>query len=644
MKRAAIPQARLNYLPALLALLCTSLQAQQAQSVQQVQILAAPLVEEIRFDAWGNNSAVLDARQLRDLNAVDLAAALRTTPGVQISRFNPVGAFGGNEGGGVFIRGMGASRPGAEIRTSVDGMPVYMPVWNHPLLDLLPLHGMQEIEVRKSPQPAFAQGFASIELRPLRAREDGWHGSARLSAGGLGTRIAQASLLGKLGSGDSATRITLAPGFARSDGSRANGDGRLSNLLASVEQQFDPHWQLKALLLHSDNQAGDAGDMRSSTPSQARYETRATHVALTLRHQHEALRGSLQLAQGHGSGNWLQQGAPDGDTLTSFTQRSLRWREETGSLARGLYSFGLEAEWQEGLVSFKRLAPAPQDSLQPPKMHLYSPWLGWSQRMALADGWQLQPAAGLRSYQHSQFANSTSPYLGLQAEQGAWRWFANGARGRNYPGLEAPLLASLIPPLGQSWKSLQAESLTHAEIGFSWSPAAQTRLDFSLFNDRFSGRYQFGFPPAVTPPAFVNLGDYRGRGAELGIRHGWRDWNLFAALTLLEANRSGLPYLPRQALTLGLNGRLQDVRLSLDAQCQASMLTLNSARVAGSVNTESVGGFCSMNARAAYPLAALGKQGEVFLALENLGKKTYAFRPGYPMPGRWAQLGLQAGW
>ncbi|MDO9102768.1 MAG: hypothetical protein Q7J20_10995 [Candidatus Nitrotoga sp.] len=45
------------------------------------------------------------------------------------SPVNPVGSFSGNEGGGVYIRGMGASRPGSEIKTYIDGMPFYMGVY-----------------------------------------------------------------------------------------------------------------------------------------------------------------------------------------------------------------------------------------------------------------------------------------------------------------------------------------------------------------------------------------------------------------------------------------------------------------------------------------------------------------------------------
>lgn len=138
-----------------------------------------PLVRNLELDAFSASSAVITQDQLRDQNAVDLASALRRTPGVQISRYNPVGAFGGDQGCAVYILGMGASRPGSEIKTYVDGVPFYMGLWNHPLLDLLPVNGMQSITVYKSPQPQInGNNFASIDLRTRRATEDGVHGDA----------------------------------------------------------------------------------------------------------------------------------------------------------------------------------------------------------------------------------------------------------------------------------------------------------------------------------------------------------------------------------------------------------------------------------------------------------------------------------
>ncbi|WP_265583807.1 TonB-dependent receptor [Chitinimonas koreensis] len=126
--------------------------AHAADAVQErIEVVAKPIVEDNRIDDYAASSAVIGERQLRDLGAVDLASALRRAPGVQISRYNPVGAFGGDQGGAVFVRGLGLSRPGSEIKTYIDGVPFYMGLWNHPLLDLLPINGMRSVTVYKSP-------------------------------------------------------------------------------------------------------------------------------------------------------------------------------------------------------------------------------------------------------------------------------------------------------------------------------------------------------------------------------------------------------------------------------------------------------------------------------------------------------------
>jgi iron complex outermembrane receptor protein len=123
------------------------------QSVPNLVVTAKPDIAEIEIDKFSSTSAVITDETIRDLHAADLASALRNTPGTQISRYNPVGSFGGAEGGSVFIRGMGLSRPGSEIKTYIDNVPMYMPIWNHALLDLLPVNGMKDITIYKSAQP-----------------------------------------------------------------------------------------------------------------------------------------------------------------------------------------------------------------------------------------------------------------------------------------------------------------------------------------------------------------------------------------------------------------------------------------------------------------------------------------------------------
>ncbi len=73
------------------------------------------------------------------------------------------------------------------------------------------------------------------------------------------------------------------------------------------------------------------------------------------------------------------------------------------------------------------------------------------------------------------------------------------------------------------------------------------------------------------------------------------------------------------------------------------MYVLSQARAASSTNLAKVGSFTVANLRTGYRLPQLGPDGEVFLAIENLFDRDYAYRPGYPMPGTSAQIGVRMG-
>jgi iron complex outermembrane receptor protein len=614
----------------------------QNEILPPVVVTANPVIEDVKLDDFSSTSAVITENQLRDQNAVDIAAALRRTPGVQISRFNPVGSFGGNEGGGVYIRGMGASRPGSEIKTYIDGVPFYMGVWNHPLLDLLPVNGMQSITVYKSPQPQInGNNFASINLQTKQAMEDGVHGNARISAGSFGTIIEQADISGRNGDID----FALAQGYAKSDGHRPNASGELKNIMGRIGYRIDENWATGASFLYVDNQARDPGDNRIPPPASApQYNTQAGMVTANVSHLHGDWRGDFKLYSNSGEGNWLNQPALDGDTLTNFRMSGLRWKEQFTPWAGGVIVAGIDHDQISGDVRFNRIAPVPQSNFDAPTFKITSPYAALNHQIALNQNWILLPSVGVRFYDHSEFQSKTAPHAGLSLVSEKLTVFANVSRGINYPGMETSVLSSLIQPLGSSWKQLSAEELDHAEIGLKFMPTKSTQIDASIFNDNVKNRYVFGFPPHVPPPPqFINLGSYRMRGMELAIRQTIaRNWTVFGGLTLLDPSIDNLPYAPERALTAGLNGNIGPIRLALDAQYQSEVWALNRARAAGATNTDKVSGFTVANARASYPVSGLGKKGEVFVAVENLFDRDYAFRPGYPMPGRWGQAGLSA--
>lgn len=221
---------------------------------------------------------------------------------------------------------------------------------------------------------------------------------------------------------------------------------------------------------------------------------------------------------------------------------------------------------------------------------------------------------------------------------------ANLSRGINYPGLEASVLSNLIPALGESWKDLKPEKLDHQELGVKFNPIESATLDLAIFKDKYKDRYLFAFPPAVSQPSFTNLGDYEIKGAEATWQQHWNDsWSSFVGFTWLDPSLKTLPYAPKQSLSLGTTYETGPWRFSADAQYQKDMYVLAEERTAGAANFAQVDSFTVVNLRVGHAVPALGKVGEVFVAVENLFDRNYEYRTGYPMPGTSAQLGVKMG-
>lgn len=634
------PHSRLHLIAACAATLPAGLALAQGTAApgagaQRIEVIGSPIVEQQRVDAFGVLTTEVGEVQIRDLNALDLSSALRRTPGVAVSRFNPVGSFGGDEGGAVYIRGLGASRPGSEIKTYVDGIPFYTGAWNHALLDLLPVQGMERISVHKGPQPQqFGNTFAAIDLAPRRARSEGLAGNLRLAAGSFSTVVEQADLAWKSGG----TEVTLAQSHAQSDGHRADADGRLDNLLVRGTLQLAPQWSVGALVLAADNEVRDPGVEGSPASKTGRFDTRGTLASLSLAHTHGDWQGRVQLYASRGTGHWDN---PTGALVHStFELSGLRWRETLRPWEGGEVAAGLDVDKMSGAVAFNGFTAFDGVSMQ-----LTSPHVGLAHTLALGGGWSATPSAGVRFYKHDVYGSHNAPHVGLVLAQGEVLVLrANVARGLNFPGLDAALLNAIVPPLAgapQSWRGLKPERMDHAELGARWSPERGTSLDAAVFEDRLKDRYVFAFPPAVALPSFTNLGSYRVRGAELTWQQAWSAaWSSYAGVTLLRPTLADLPYAPERALAAGVTWREGPWRVSSDLQAQSGMFVLNKARANGAVNTAEVGGFAVANLRAAYALQMLGPRGEVYLALENLGDRRYAYRPGYPMPGRSGQVGV----
>ena len=614
-------------------------------TLPEVRVTASPVIDSNTTDNFGSIRTDVTAEQVRDLGAQDLAGALRRTPGMTISRFNPVGSFGGDEGGGVFIRGLGASRPGSEIKTYIDGVPFYMGVWNHPLLDLLPLNGMERISIYKGPQPqVVGNTFGAIDLTPRKTRREGMSGNLRLSAGGFNTFIEQADVAGRGGDWD----YSFAQGYAKSDGHRADAGGKLANAMGSVGYRINPQWSIGLTLLHAENKVSDPGQEGLPATKTGQFNTRGDLAGLTVRHDHGWAKGSFKIYQNSGSGQWRGQPAAPapaatGDTLSAFRLSGVKLREQLKPWKGGEIVAGLDIDSMGGDVTFNPVAAA-SSNFRGQTIRVTSPYSAINQTLELGGGWSAIPSAGVRSYRHSELGGATAPHAGLivrNADSLALR--ANVSRGINYPGLDVVVLSTIVAggALGQTWRTLSPERLDHTELGFTWTPSASTTVDFAAFKDRLKNRYMFAFPPAVAAATFINLANYDVRGTETTIQHQFsRSWQVFVGITTMQSTRADLPYAPKSVFVFGNTVSHGAWRVSVDAQYQTSMYVLQQARANGSINGASVPGFATANARVSYALPALGPRGEVFASVENLFNAKYAYRPGYPMPGTWGQVGV----
>ncbi|OHX35813.1 ligand-gated channel [Methylomonas sp. LWB] len=630
---------------------------QKPEELTGTEVIADPIIEENHVDEFSNVSAVTTEDQIRDQNAVDLASALKRTPGVQISRYNPVGAFGGDQGGAVAIRGQGAGRPGSEIKTYIDDIPMYMATWNHPLLDLLPVNGMHSITVYKGPQPHInGNNFGSINLRTKTAVEDGLHGSGRLSGGFFGTIIEQADVQGKYGDFD----FSVAQGYAKSDGNRQNGYGELRNVLGKAGYQFNANWRSDVTFLYADNRAGDPGQYGVTAPI-GEYDTVAGMVAASLSHQHGSWQGKFTLYHNGGDGNWLNQGvywsgwtgaafasAPRArsNLLSQYSMDGFRWKEQFSPWQGATLLAGIDNEWLNGKIN--NLIPGSDEQIYQfttPTFRLTTPYVALSHDLVLNKDWTLVPSIGVRFYDHSHYASKVSPHAGLSLVSENLTLFGNVSNGVNYPGIDAAANSGALANVPffsfspQGWQGLAPESVDHAEVGLKASPFKSTQIDLSFFIDNVKNRYVFD----VSQGAYLNYGAYWMRGLEASIKQELvADWSLFAGLTLLNPSIENLPYTPEQAVTAGINGPIGPLRFSFDLQYQSRTWALNRSRNISDVNTQRVEAFTVANTRLALPISELGKKGEVFVSVENLFDKRYVYRPGYEMPGIWGQVGVAA--
>ena len=63
--------------------------------LEEITVVGSPVIEANEVDRYASQKTTVTQRQIQDLNAQDVSTALRMAPGVNITRYNMIGSFGG---------------------------------------------------------------------------------------------------------------------------------------------------------------------------------------------------------------------------------------------------------------------------------------------------------------------------------------------------------------------------------------------------------------------------------------------------------------------------------------------------------------------------------------------------------------------
>lgn len=602
---------------------------------ESIEVAAPAIAEGNRVTREGSLVTSVSAKQIADLGAIDIASALRRLPGVTISRYNPVGSYGGGDGGAVYLRGQGSGRPGAEISMLFDGIPRFVGVWTHPLLDTLPVEAAERLDVYRSAQPVLlgTMAFGAVDLVPRRFPHQGFGGRVEVTAGSFATRGAVAEVGGQSGKFD----YGLIASLRRSDGHREGAAGEVGGVFVRVGARLSEHWSLRVVGSGADAWADDPGRIDAPQPGvRPRFDVVDTFAVATVENRYGSSNGHVKVYFEDGAIDWLQwDGATRSPftTLTDYRNWGARVRQSFVPWSGGDLVVGFEHDRYGGEVEEIRTA-----------MRRYVPRITFENTAGYAlisqrfeGALEVIPSAGVRFNSSSEYGGDWGGQAGVVVRRGATEMHANFATAYNLPGVWTAVNYAMWGQ-GNTYRELLPERLEHAEIGVAHQVSAAVRIELDAYRDRVDDALRFD-PPPPPPPAFVNLGSYSVVGAEATLTAQPSERvALFTGVTWLTTDPSDVPNAPRWALVGGANlvfGR--GWRLSADASWVDEQEVLN-PRYARTQTR--VGSYFLLNGRLTRRLARGTVPVEVFVGGENLSDTDYEVRPGYPMPGRSFTAGL----
>ncbi len=604
---------------------------EKAQKTDEVVVVASPIIEGNQVNRLASEVTVVSEQQIDDMNAGDLPSALRRTPGVVISRHNPIGSFGGGSGGAVFIRGMGTGRPGQDIVTMLDGIPMMVGVWTHSVMDMLSIDNAHAIEVYKGAQPVLFgnNAFAAINIIPKYQREDGFYTHGKLAGGSYNTLVEVAETGGKIEGFD----YYLVQSYRYSDGQRDNAGGSLQDYYGNIGYRLNPHLRLSLLVNYTHNWSDDPGPDGHPEESDGTFKTRDQISILKLENKYDWGYGYLKAYLDNGHLDWQDQ-SDGSDTRTDYENYGARLSQTLTLWQGGALTLGFDQDYISGKV-LTVSASGKQNGGDKETFRLTQPYAALSQEIKLGEV-SFIPSVGARYFDHNQFSSETGYQAGAILRFRQSELHANYAHTYNYPGVYVVQQSKLFWGGSTLWEDLKPEELNHFELGLSHRFASWIKADLTYFRDKGSDRLVLVYGP----PHWVNIGEFDNQGVEATVTvNPLPDLALFAGVTYLDRSPEDTPYAPEWSGSAGVNWRfLKSFLLSVDAQ-YVDDYYVSDTRYAGS--RAKADGFLIFNAKLSYNFRVKGIDMKVFAAGENLTNQDYEYKPDYPMPGINGMLGVE---
>jgi outer membrane receptor protein involved in Fe transport len=611
-----------------------------AVRMEEVLVVSTPVIEGNQVTPYAGSMTTISQEQISDLNAQDLPSALRRTPGVIISRHNPVGSFGGGDGGAIFIRGMGSSRPGAEIQTLVDGIPRFVGVWTHPLMDTMSVDAAERIEVYKGAQPVLFGNMAlgAVNVVTKRQQAEGFTTKIQAGAGSYGTYVESLEHGGKIG----ATDYYLTQSWRRSSGHRDEAGGELQNYFVRLGRQLSNPWYLSTTVNHTDNWADDPGPEGNPAARQGTYKVNDTMAVMTLANAFERARGYLKAYWLRGDIDWVNQpGATDYfDTLTDYDNYGLRIQEAVNPWRGGEILLGADMDYFGGEVLEAHPNPAKNKSFARDTFRIISPYGALSHRFSPTERFSVTPSAGVRYFDHSEFDHEWAPQAGIIVQYMDTQWHASYAKGINYPGVNVAAFTTIVWDANERWRNLEPEKVDHYEVGLGQRFGRTFRADATFFYDDGSNRYVI-----VAPKHFENIASFMTKGVEVNVTFTPLPvLSLYGGMTrMLKQEPFNLPYAPDWSASAGMNYRFfKSFLLSLDTVYTDRQYVANNRAQNYGAALVQIDPYWILNGKLSYEFS-LDKpkfDGELYIAGENLTDVSYAYKKDYPMPGINGMVGI----